>query len=170
MFAEDLHKARYELAKCRIMDTSLEDIGASLLADFKKADALQAEEATANSTPYKEGFISVQKMRVILLNCNLLMLTPLQINIMIGMANPGGENGLTVEYAPFCDNVKKIVEENFTVDVTRRKAQLIQLGQFKDKEVEAYEITDLDLFKCFRDYDENRNGFLELWEYRHVLE
>jgi hypothetical protein len=39
-FAEDLHKARYELAKCRIMDTSIEDIGASLLADFKKADAL----------------------------------------------------------------------------------------------------------------------------------
>jgi len=38
------------------------------------------------------------------------MLTPLQINIMIGMANPGGENGLTVEYGPFCDNVKQIVE------------------------------------------------------------
>jgi hypothetical protein len=89
---------------------------------------------------------------------------------MIGMADPAGEDGLTVEYEPFCGNVKSIVESNFTVDVTRRKAQLIQLGQFKDKEVEAYEISELDLFKCFRDYDENRNGFLELWEYRIVLE
>merc|ERR1719272_1839419 len=38
-FAEDLHKARYELAKCRIMDTSIDQIGPSLLADFKKIDA-----------------------------------------------------------------------------------------------------------------------------------
>jgi len=157
-FAEDLHKARYELAKCRIMDTSIDQIGPSLLAACTKLD-------TANA-----GTISVQKLRVVLLDSNLLMLTPLQINILIGMANPAGDDGLTVEYAPFCENVKEIIENNFTVDVTRRKAQLIQLGQFKDKEVEAYEIAELDLFKNFRDYDENRNQFLELWEYRICIE
>jgi len=157
-FAEDLHKARYELAKCRIMDTSIDQIGPSLLAACTKLD-------TANA-----GTISVQKLRVVLLDSNLLMLTPLQINILIGMANPTGDDGLTVEFAPFCENVKDIIENNFTVDVTRRKAQLIQLGQFKDKEVEAYEIGELDLFKNFRDYDENRNQFLELWEYRICIE
>jgi len=105
-FAEDLHKARYELAKCRIMDTSIDQIGPSLLADFKKIDAEQAKEAGESGAPYKEGFISVQKMRVVLLDSNLLMLTPLQINILVGMANPEGEDGLTVEYGPFCENVK----------------------------------------------------------------
>jgi len=59
LFAEDLHKARYELAKCRIMDTSIDDIGVDLLKAFKKADAQQAEEAAKAGTPYKEGFISV---------------------------------------------------------------------------------------------------------------
>lgn len=112
----------------------------------------------------------MQKLRVVLLDSNLLMLTPLQINILVGLSNPEGDDGLTVKYEPFCEKIKSIIETNFTVDVTRRKAQLIQLGQFKDKEVEAYEIADLDLFKEFRNYDENRNCFLELWEYRVCLE
>ena len=37
-FAEDLHKARYELAKSRIMDTSIDKIGPSLLAACKAID------------------------------------------------------------------------------------------------------------------------------------
>jgi hypothetical protein len=58
-FAEDLHMARYELAKCRIMDTSIDQIGPSLLDSFKKIDAEQAKEAAESGAPYKEGCISV---------------------------------------------------------------------------------------------------------------
>ena len=157
-FAEDLHKARYELAKSRIMDTSIDKVGPSLLEACKAVD----EKCT--------GTISVQQLRVILLASNLIMLTPLQINFLCGYSNPEGADGLTVEYEPFCSGAKKLIEDNFTVDVLRRKAQLIQLGQFKEKEIEKYEIAELDLFKVFRDYDENRNCFLELYEYRECLE
>jgi hypothetical protein len=37
-FGEDLHKARYELAKCRIMDTSLDKIGPDLVEMCRKVD------------------------------------------------------------------------------------------------------------------------------------
>lgn len=158
-FAEDLHKARYELAKSRIMDTSIDKIGPSLLEACKEVD----EKGT--------GCISIQQLRVILLNSNLIMLTPLQINFLCGFSNPEGVDGLTVEYAKFCSGVKTLIEQHFTVDVLRRKAQLIQLGQFKaEKEICKYEIGELELFKVFRDYDENRNCFLELYEYRECLE
>ena len=76
------------------------------------------------------------------------MLTPLQINFLCGFANPGGVDGLTVEYDPFCSEVKSLIEQHFTVDVMRRKAQLIQLGQFKaEKEIIKYEADELTLFK-----------------------
>lgn len=99
------------------------------------------------------------------------MLTPLQINFLCGFSNPEGADGLTVDYKPFCADIKNLIESHFTVDILRRKAQLIQLGQFKaEKEIVKYEIEELDLFKVFRDYDENRNCFLELYEYRECLE
>lgn len=105
-----------------------------------------------------------------LLECNYVLLTPLQINILCGLANPSGSDGLTVEYEVFATKVKAFVENMMTVDVMRRKAQLIQLGSFKpEKEISKYEINELDLFKVFRDFDENRNHFLELWEYKQCL-
>ena len=55
---------------------------------------------------------------------------------------------MTVEYEPFAQKVKGFVENMMTVDVMRRKAQLIQLGSFKpEKEIEKYEINELELFK-----------------------
>jgi hypothetical protein len=135
-FAEDLHKARYELAKCRIMDTSLDKMGPSILEVCQKID-----EA-------KTGGISVQQLRNVLLESNYILMTPLQINILCGLSNPSGSDGLTVEYVPFCENLKSFVEGMMTVDVMRRKAQLIQLNSFKpDKEIQKYEINELDLFK-----------------------
>jgi hypothetical protein len=105
-----------------------------------------------------------------LLECNYVLLTPLQINILCGLANPSGSDGLTVEYEPFAQKIKGFVENMMTVDVMRRKAQLIQLGSFKpEKEISKYEVSELELFKVFRDYDENRNHFLELWEYKQCL-
>jgi hypothetical protein len=105
-----------------------------------------------------------------LLECNYVLLSPLQINILCGLANPSGSDGLTVEYEPFAQKIKGFVENMMTVDVMRRKAQLIQLGSFKpEKEISKYEVSELELFKVFRDYDENRNHFLELWEYKQCL-
>jgi hypothetical protein len=91
-----------------------------------------------------------------LLECNYVLLTPLQINILCGLANPSGSDGLTVEYEVFATKVKAFVENMMTVDVMRRKAQLIQLGSFKpEKEISKYEINELDLFKVSIYYSPN---------------
>ena len=52
-------------------------------------------------------------------------MTPLQINILCGLADPKGSDGLTVDYVPFCQNVSEFIEKMFSVDMMRRKAQLI---------------------------------------------
>ena len=52
----------------------------------------------------------------------------------------------------------------------RRKAQMLQLGLFKESDVVVPKFEDLDLFKVFRDFDEDNKGFLEPSEFYRCLE
>jgi len=58
----------------------------------------------------------------------------------------------------------------FSIDARRRKAQLVQLGTFRATQVSMPEYADLDLFRVFREYDENDKGFLEPLEFMICLE
>jgi hypothetical protein len=64
---------------------------------------------------------------------------------------------------------ERILKE-FTIEPMRRKAQMIHLGLFKEDQVEMPHFNDLDLFKVFRDFDEDVKGFLEPSEFYNCLE
>lgn len=58
----------------------------------------------------------------------------------------------------------------FTIEPQRRKSQMLQLGLFSDGDVVYPQFEDLDLFKVFRDFDEDNKGFLEPSEFYTCLE
>lgn len=66
--------------------------------------------------------------------------------------------------------LKDLIERMFTVEPMRRKAQLIQFGQFREEVVKIPEYEDLDLFRVFREFDENEKGFLDIKDYADCLE
>jgi len=94
-------------------------------------------------------------------------LTPFQINILLGYSKPSAA-GL-VDYEPFAKSLQQNIERMFSIEALRRKAQLVQLGTFKTEEVPRPEYNDVQLFKAFRNCDENSHGFLELTEYSQCL-
>jgi hypothetical protein len=57
----------------------------------------------------------------------------------------------------------------FTIEPQRRKAQMLQLGLFSDDNVTMPLFEDLELFKVFRDFDEDGKGFLEPSEFYTCL-
>ena len=57
----------------------------------------------------------------------------------------------------------------FSIDARKRKAQLVQLGSFRMSRVKMPNYADLELFRVFRDFDENDKGFLEPLEYIQCL-
>ena len=94
---------------------------------------------------------------------NKLVLTPYQVNTLLGFSNADDQGML--EFADFCAKLPDLIDSHFSVEALRRKAQLIQLGTFKADRVKVPEYEDIELFKVFRDYDDNVNGFLETEEF-----
>lgn len=96
------------------------------------------------------------------------MLTPYQVNTLLGYSDADREG--FVEYLKFCPKIADIIDSHFSVEALRRKAQLVQLGTFKADRVKIPEYEDIELFKVFRDFDDNVNGFLETMEFVKCLE
>lgn len=92
----------------------------------------------------------------------------MQINILIGYSNAGA-NGI-VDVNEFNPVAAQVILNMFTIEPMRRKAQMLQLGLFKDSDVKIPVFEDLELFKVFRDYDEDGKGFLEPSEFYKCLE
>lgn len=57
----------------------------------------------------------------------------------------------------------------FTIEALRRKAQLVQLGAFAKEQVKIPDYNEIELFKVFKECDENDHGFLELNEYARCM-
>ena len=95
-------------------------------------------------------------------------MTPVQINILLGHAIVYDDG--TIDALQFGEQLQANIERMFSTEALRRKAQLVQLGVFKPDNVQMPVYEDLDLFKVFRDYDENDKGFLEPLEFKHCLE
>ena len=64
---------------------------------------------------------------------------------------------------------KETVQRMFTIDARRRKAQLVQMGTFRPTQVQMPQYADLDLFRVFREFDENCKDFLEPLEFISCL-
>jgi hypothetical protein len=112
--------------------------------------------------------MSIQELREVLYHGKQLVLTPLQINILIGLSNAGPLG--VVEVKKFNPLFRQAVLDMFTFEPLRQKSQMLALGLFKKTDVVMPTFTDMDLFKVFRDYDSNNKGFLEPSEFYHCLE
>lgn len=58
----------------------------------------------------------------------------------------------------------------FKIDAMRRKAQLVNVGQFRTADVKMPVYKDGQIFAAFREFDIDRNGFLEWDEYQQCLD
>lgn len=109
----------------------------------------------------------IQSLQRVLFEDKKLVLTPFQINVLLGYSKPNAA-GL-VEYAVFAKKCHHLIDSMFTIEAMRRKAQFVQLGTFRRDQVTMDEYNDIELFKVFRNFDENQNGFLELGEYAECI-
>jgi len=76
-----------------------------------------------------------------------------------------------VNYKQFALAARELIEEYFSTKAVNEKVQLISSGGFKanNEELAYIPLTPLELFKIFKKYDRNYNGFLELEEYIDCL-
>ena len=75
-FPDRLYDVRFELAKSRLMDTSLDKISEHILSLFEEFD------------PEKSGKIHLLKVQEALYKSKKLTLTPFQIQSLVGMSKP----------------------------------------------------------------------------------
>ena len=113
------------------------------------------------------GKIDIPSLRYILLHSKFISLTPFQIHILLGQAEQDEER--KVDYANFSFIIKEMVNNVFSFDSLSTAAELVKMGTVKQEDVEDTYISNLDLFKIFKKYDKNLNGFLELDEYMECL-
>ena len=79
------------------------------------------------------------------------------------------EKGL-VDYKEFSHKCKDYISELFSMKAMSEKATLIQQGTYKAPDnLDEINMSKLDLFKLFKKYDRNQNGFLEIYEYIQCL-
>ena len=134
--------------------------------NLKKYNLLQIVEADSHQET--KPCLTIQELRDVLYRCKYLVLTPLQINILIGYSNANADGIVDINaFNPvFCEVAMRM----FTIEPQRRKAQMLQLGLFSDDNVTMPKFEDLELFKVFRDFDEDSKGFLEPNEFYTCLE
>jgi Ca2+-binding EF-hand superfamily protein len=154
-FKQDLFNVRFELAKSRILESNLDHVQKSLVEACKLYDAKS------------NGKIHITQMREILRNSKFVALSPFQIHMLLGQAVLDDKR--FVNYQNFVIRVKEMIESVFTVEAINDTAEMI-LSKAVDKEdIEHTYISNLDLFKIFKVYDKNQNGYLELDEYIECL-
>ena len=75
-----------------------------------------------------------------------------------------------VNYKDFSLLCRDYINELFSMKSLAEKSQLIAMGTYKvPADLENINLTKLDLFKLFKKYDRNQNGFLEIYEYIQCL-
>lgn len=154
-FAADLYQIRFELANSRIMDINLDSI-----------DKIINEDCLKVSQDGKT--VKLNQLRCILRDAKQLVLTPVQVAILMGYSKPDKE--ANVDFTEFSKVCKSQISAMFKIDAMRRKAQLVNVGQFRTADVKMPVYKDGQIFAAFREFDIDRNGFLEWDEYQQCLD
>ena len=102
-----------------------------------------------------------------MLKSKFITLTPFQISVLLGQAAPDEDN--MVNYKAFSFKVKAMIDELFNLETMSQVAKYIQQGVVSEEMAEMPMITNLELFKLFKQFDKNLNGILELNEYIDCL-
>lgn len=154
-FAADLYQIRFELANSRIMDINLDSIDKIIVEDCLKVS--------------RDGkTVKLNQLRCILRDAKQLVLTPVQVAILMGYSKPDKE--ANVDFTEFSKVCKQQISAMFKIDAMRRKAQLVNVGQFRTADVKMPVYKDGQIFAAFREFDIDRNGFLEWDEYQQCLD
>ena len=72
-------------------------------------------------------------------------------------------------YKQFSYKVKEMIDNVYSIDALSTAAELIKNDVIKEEDVEDTYISNLDLFKIFKKYDQNMNGYLDFDEYMECL-
>lgn len=115
-FADDLYDVRFELAKSRLMDVNIKKM---------PNDYFHKSGKPVDS----EGKMSMADIKKILVDSKELILTPGQINILLGHANVYHDG--SIDALEFGKSLKPLIDRMFSTEAIRRKSQLVQLGVFK---------------------------------------
>lgn len=134
----------------------MDHVQKSVIEDCKKIDS------------DKRGKIHINEMNEILRNSKFIVLSPFQIHMVLGQAELDEER--MVNYQNFVIKVKEAIDSIYSLDALSDLADMISSEKVKPDEVEQTYISNLDLFKLFKQYDLNMNGFLELDEYIECLQ
>lgn len=106
-FPEKLYDVRFELAKSRLMDTSLDKISDHLVQLLEQYD------------PEGNGKIHLLQVQEGLGKSKKLTLTPFQIQNLVGMSRPDANQ--LVNYKEFALAAKELIEEYFSTKATCEK-------------------------------------------------
>lgn len=75
-----------------------------------------------------------------------------------------------VNYVEFAKKCKEMIDEIFSMKSITEKAVMIENKVYVEKPtLHEIDISTLDLFKLFKKFDRNQNGFLEINEYIECL-
>jgi hypothetical protein len=174
LLREYVIKHGYEKIPYTSIEKDLLDVRLQLLnnrtsgINIEKFPVDELLQGIASSHETFKPHMTIQELRNVLYKTKQLVLTPLQINILIGLSN-AGPSGM-VDVKAFNPLFKQAALDMFTIDPLRRKAQMLALGRFKKEHVVMPVFDDMELFKVFRDYDEDSKGFLEPSEFYNCLE
>lgn len=155
-FKQDLFNVRFELAKSQILESNMDHVQKSLIEECKKIDIKH------------KGKIHINQMNDVLRNSKFIVLSPFQIHMVLGQAEL--DELRFVNYSNFVIKVKEMIDSVYSLDAISDLADMIASQKVKPEEVEQTYISNLDLFKLFKQYDLNMNGYLELDEYIECLQ
>ena len=116
-FGNLLFEVRYELARSRIMDTSLDKMTDNMVLEFAVHDTK------------KDGSITITQAKKALFSSKHTTLTPMQVFTLIGMSKPD-PNGF-LNYREFAKTCHQAIDELFSMKSLTEKAALIESRQFK---------------------------------------
>lgn len=150
-FKQDLFNVRFELAKSQILESNMDNIQKSIIEDCKVIDKT------------KNGKVHINQMNDILRNSKFVVLSPFQIHMVLGQAELDEKR--FVNYQNFVIKVKEMIDSVYSLKAMADLAEMIESEKIKEDDIEQTYISNLDLFKLFKQYDLNMNGFLELDEY-----
>jgi Ca2+-binding EF-hand superfamily protein len=74
-----------------------------------------------------------------------------------------------LNYRKFVFKVKEMISNLYSVEALSEAAEKIKAEKVTEDDVKQTYISNLDLFKLFKTYDKNMNGYLELDEYMLCL-
>lgn len=94
-FGKELFEIRYEIARSRLLETNLTNIGEEILEKCKQIDSKNT------------GLVQIGSLREVLNHCKKINLSPFQMQMLVGMSDPDDENN--VDYKKFAYSASEMI-------------------------------------------------------------